>query len=246
MRRRLAKLVAAALVVVAQGLHAAPADANSTFAVTFMGFLNVTGGLGDPVTTLTTTSHLLPGGDPSTTAAHFFGATEDPSQCLPLNSDLDTVFGLVDDDLTNCHWRWDHVRSVSLSLFFCEDVGVNVGKPKLPAHAGPCTFGSVFTPNFFNFVTGHCGQFSGKMSISYVNAMGQRFIVFVHFHALLDQLVMSGHWTKVGTSQHGLLLGVARLLAPDPVTNPGQSCEDKDASDFTIVGAATGVTETSL
>jgi hypothetical protein len=237
--------VVACSLVFLLGTLSPPARADTTLVVEFVATVTVTGGgFGYPLLTLPTVTppHVLPG-TPDMTAAHLAGGTVGPSTCLPLND------GLPPDGFTNCHWTFEHVRTLAVFSVACFDVATNVDKlGKAPMHAGACFFATVTTPALPNTVSGHCGLASGQFTLLFTDALLQTFLFDLHFHAVLPKVVFSGHWVKLSntTGQHGLVTGKATVLSPDPVNTPGESCTTKTAANFLVAGSAVAVTSPTL
>ncbi|MDQ3756774.1 MAG: hypothetical protein M3394_02870 [Actinomycetota bacterium] len=147
-------------------------------------------------------------------------------ECLPL-----TGGNPVLDAIPNCHLDNDeHLRAVTVSSNVCVDATVSVTPPD--ASAGACVFQGG------GYVEGHCGLSGGQVTVTFTDSAGNTYTISIHFTGVGGALVLTGHVTGGGTN--GKFLGAALAIPPTPTT-PGQSCLNKTANDFLVVGAGVGV-----
>ncbi|MDQ3756412.1 MAG: hypothetical protein M3394_00975 [Actinomycetota bacterium] len=221
--KRLIRLAAVAAGLLGMlGTTVQPAHATNVWAGAFVGTATLSGGLGYPVITLPVTP--LP-----------------ELMCnLPLN-------GLVTSAIPNCHLHnpdQSHQRNVSASATVCVGLSVNILKAEPPVSGPLCSF---FVAGY---VTGHCGLSGGQVGGT-VTIGGNTYRVSVHFTGVGGTLVLIGHWTNAADpSHHGLLVGVTLAVpVPTVTTDPpglGNSCTQKTASVFNLVGLVAGVPEPVL
>jgi hypothetical protein len=180
-------------------------------------------------------------------------ATIDSSLC-PINPQLATDLPLPGDSVpTNFHIDYGHNKRkfLGLATVLCEVTGGNVAKVgKQILNAGPCAFfvlpkQPVPTADE-NTVSGYCGLLGGQVTEQFVDAVGNAFLLDIHFDEVGGVWEFTGHVTKLsGPLQTGLLVGTAQwtplpstVLPPDP----GNSCVRKTATVFTLVGTMAIVT----
>jgi hypothetical protein len=240
---RFRRIALACALVVALSTPSAPAEAHTAFAGSFGALLWVgPWGLGYRDVTLPTSKPHVLTGTTAETLAHLFGANA--SSCPSLTGMLDV------ENVTQC-WGFDHLRTASMSQIMCASVGANIDKPpKSPAHVGACEFSSVSVPWPPNTISGHCGMASAQMHILYIDPLGEDYLIDLHFVDIGGKGILSGHWWKIlnehTAERHGLLLGFAQTLPPDPAFTPDQSCTNKTARSFLVFAQFVGVSNPAL
>jgi hypothetical protein len=218
---RLAVLTAGLLGLV--GTTAPPAHANYVFAIAFVAQANVASGLDYPCAPTT--------GDPTLTTFTLPCPPTPPTvNTLPLNG----LFAAP-----NVHLDYGHNRqAVTVAPQVC--VGAAVATPEKSLFGQPaavCSFAVGGT------VSGYCGLSGGQVRGTVFN--GHSILnVDIHFNGIAGVIVFDGHWNKPIDDQHGLLIGAT--LAIPPLPGSGQSCLDKTARTFTLVGGAVAVSDPTL
>jgi hypothetical protein len=222
MRSRLARLVV--LVLGLGGLLglSPPARADYVFSSAFVATVQLSSGL-DYVCMPTTHAPLL---------------LTFTLPCPPGNP-LVVVLPLQDDPIPNTHIDWHHNRqAVSASTSVC--VITTLATPDKPLPSGPsvCGFNSSGT------ISGWCDLAGGQWTGTIFN--GHSFIVVnLHFNVVRRRFIADGHWFKPSDGQHGLLVITGEWIEPQSTVTP-ESCFNKTARTFTLVGTATAVSNPLL
>jgi hypothetical protein len=229
MRTGFSRVGAIAFCVLTLLATATPAHARTTLLIKYVARITIPGGKGYPMTTLPTPAPTILVGSPLQTIAHLVGGAHPQSNCLPLPTPV------PDQCLTNSHWTFDHVRQIRVTSVMCTSTTLTVNKPDTPPmHTGACTFTSIEVPGKPNTVSGHCGLSSGQVQILFTDALGENYRFDLHFKAT-NVIIITGHVSKLGSSQRGLFVSVANAV-PEPRDN--QSCTTKSQEDFLVVGTA--------
>ena len=193
----------------------------------------------DAVVTLTATA-VLDGGLDYTCLLNF-------DQSLPCPPTPTTVLDLPLQGYpvnTNTHVEWmGNRRGVSIFSNLCTSEGVQGFNKQPPKQPGPyihaCDFATGQNPNGKpNYVRGHCELSGGQVYLTLRDALGQIFDLDVHFTST-GTIHVTGHWRKRGDpSQHGKLVGEVDA-APSGLLDPNNSCFNKTARFFELVGTVT-------
>lgn len=85
-----------------------------------------------------------------------------------------------------------------------------------------------------NTLTGWCDLNGGQFVLMFTDPLGQSFFIDVHFDTMAGEMWMTGHWVNAYTGQRGKFIAVGGLRKA-PV--PNESCLDKTARTFTLIGA---------
>jgi hypothetical protein len=152
--------------------------------------------------------------------------------CLPLN-------GVVTANIPNCHIGWHHnQQAVSLASTACVHLTAAApGKSLATGVSAACGFSGSGT------VSGWCGLAGGQITKNFFN--GHSFETFdIHFDVIDGWFIGEGHWFKPIDGQHGLILVFGKIIPPLPGSN--ESCLNKTARTFTLIGTAQAVSEPVL
>jgi hypothetical protein len=177
------------------------------------------------------------------------GASAIDITLCPASPRLVTDLPLADDIVpTNFHIDYGHNKRhiISLGTTVCEDAAENLNKnDKAPTHVGACDL--LLTPKTTptaddNTVSGHCGLVGGQCTLLFTDALGQTFLLDIHFTSVFPPptLLLTGHARKLTGSpqQTGKLVGEAEAVPlPDNFPAPppeGNSCLAKSATLFTF------------
>jgi hypothetical protein len=174
----------------------------------------------------------------------------------PGTTDLCTTTPTLETDLWSGpgfvgHFDYDHnaraITSVAAGLCL-ELLEVNVlEEEKEPFHIlGSCSFqraGSALPDA--NTVSGNCGEAGGQVTLDYQDAVGQDFLIDLHFNVVAGFVAMVGTAVKpTGAVESGVATGTGIAIPfPETMTPPsGNSCANKTATVFTIFGLLSIVT----
>ena len=222
MRSRLARLGLLGVGVLALlGSTTPPAQAHTNGVVTFQAVATLDGGLDYPC--ILTIDPTLPCPPTPTDVLDL------PLQGQPVN--------------TNMHVEWrGNRRGVSILSTICTSEGVQgLNKPSPGPFVHTCSFATGQNPNGKpNYVSGHCGLSGGQVYVTLNDSLGQTFDADIHFTSTATLINFTGHWHKRNVpSQHGKIAGSnSATAAGDPGTTTN-SCTNKTARIFNLVGSFT-------